>query len=43
MPVTQTNPFAYDLQRTVDTVLVPGLCTLFAYLSVDKRMLAILF
>ena len=43
MPTTQANPFAYDLQRTGDTVLTLGLYTLFVHLSENKMLLTVFF
>ena len=42
MLATQANPSTYNSQRTVDTVLVSGSCTWFAYLSVNRRLSTIL-
>jgi len=37
------SPSAYDPQRTIDIVSVPGLYAQFAYLSMNRRLLTILF
>ena len=38
----KTNPFAYNLQRTEDTVLISGLSILFVHLSEDRMTSTIL-
>jgi len=43
MPIIQASPSTYDLQRTIDIILVSGSYTLFACLSVNGRSSTALF